>query len=294
MSDYIRRARRREEKSSGGVAINILIFLGGAVLVLGGVIWYENSRAAEGPAMRPLAGGAAVTASAGDSAYIERGFQPNRPADNGRARVSPVQAPAAARFVGDSEFKQYHRPDCKTLQYIDATHQFPLASAADAFAKGLIPCKVCRPESPASVAQGPSTPDQTAPPVKPPDTSVSRPLKDVTVPFPFTVLGRDVVAEKGVIRIEFEVEVEQPLQKDDVLLLAQKLVAQEVAKGPINAVSVFVHTNPQKKSMVKWLGSADWAPYGVLTRAGEVKAGDYKYHKFTSGPFQGFFNPNAR
>lgn len=287
MSDYLRRTQDRAAKSSGNVLRNILIFLGGTILIVAAVISFQNS------GRRPLPSSYhpedfvddAPVAGADDSAYAARGFQPNRPAaDNA---TLPASDTSAARFIGDNRYHMYHRPNCKTLSFLEDADKFSLASAEEASRKGLIPCKVCQPEPPRIATQPDAKPPK-------PDGPVSLPIKDVEVPFPFTVTSRDVIVEKGVVRVEFEVDVDKPLSGGDVLLLAQKLVAQEIAKQPVNAVSLFVHTNPKRGSMVKWVGSADWAPYGNLTRAAEVKAGDYRTHKFSSGPFQGFFNPNAR
>ncbi len=294
MSDYVRRTQGRGGNSSGGGARNILIFIGGAIVILGVVVWFENSRMRELPSARHpedfVDNTPVPAAGTSDNDYIARGLQPNRPTPTDCATRTRVGI-APARFVGVSEFKTYHRPDCKTLQYVDEKDRIPLASAADAFSKGFVPCKVCRPETPGAVVRNPSKPVR---PLQPTDKPVSLPIKDVVVSFPFTVISRDAIVEKGVVRIEYEVEVQRPLAKSDVMLLAQKLVAQETAKGPINAVSLFVHTNPRSGAMIKWVGSADWAPYGILTRAGEVKAGDYSKHQFNSGPFQGFFNPKSR
>ncbi len=289
-------------KASGGAALNILLFLGGAVFIIGLVVWYQKSSQHMLPSSRfpgDFENDAVATAPLNDQRYLDRGLQPNRAGTTTAANTTTP--PAAPRFIGETDFRTYHRPDCKTLKFVEERARVPLSTPEDAFARGFIPCKICKPDAPGQNVTNPvktETPKKTdtarKPPVrKAPDQPVSLPIKDVTLSFPFTVKSRDVVNEGGALRVEFEVDVQRPLLKDDVLLLAQKLVAQETAKGPINAVNVLIHTDPKGGAMIKWICMVDWAPWGILSRANEVKAGDYKNHSFNIYD-QGFYNPRGK
>ena len=284
MSTYSR-GTHRDRKSSGGSAINVLLFLGGALLIV--VIVILLHKASDQPTPPPPAEIADNTApppaKTDDSDYVKRGLLPNGGkrvgGDNETVKVS---TPVAKGFVGDSKYLVYHRPDCRRVRLIDIPNKVAFATVDEAFARNYIPCKTCDPGLPNGVTEVPSRPGP-----KTTDTRtssggpkpVSAAIQDVTVPFPYDVFSRDPINERGVIRIEFEVNVLRKLTSDEVVLLARKLVAQETAKGPISAVSLLVHTDRAKTS-IRWLAMIDWAPFGVLTRAGERKPGDYKDHQF--------------
>jgi hypothetical protein len=188
-----------------------------------------------------------------------------------------VTAPVAPKFLGDADWKIYHLPECRYAKFIDESKKVPFASAAEARAKDYIPCKVCKPELPGgSVATGktPKTVDVNNKGDKP----VALPLKDVVVPFKYKLVESTPDVERGVVRIDVVVDVEKPLSNNkDILLLAQKLVVQEAGKRAVNSVSIAMRSAADSK---KWVCMVDWAPWGVLTRANEVKTGDYSNHKF--------------
>jgi hypothetical protein len=124
--------------------------------------------------------------------------------------------------------------------------------------------------------------------VKPAEKPVSLPVEDVNVGFPFTMVEREDVQESGVLRVELTVEVGRPLRRPDVMVLAQKLVAAETRRRKVNAVSIFMRSKVESNTLLKWVCMVDWAPYGNLTRANEVPAGDYRTHQFNIFD-QGFF-----
>ena len=301
----MKRTRQRDGKSSGDAALNIMLLLGGTVVILGLVIVFQKSpstllsagqQAQDAVDNAPATPGRTYT----DEELEKLGFRPNRTSPNGENPGTSPTAPATTgRFVGDPEWKQYHRPDCKRTVFIDPSRKKLFATPEEAFAAGYIPCKVCRPGVPAARVSAPVSPvDTKNPPTKnpvnpPPKKTtdiISLPIKDVQVPFEFKVASRDVVNERGSIRVEYEVDVQKPLMKGDVLLLAQKIVAQETAKGPVNAVTMTIRLDPKTPSMLKWICVVDWAPWGILSRAGEIRTGDYKNHSFNIYD-QGFFNP---
>ncbi len=283
--------------SSGGIALNILLFVGGAFTIFAIVIALHKS--GDAPAAPPsesagapspentttTAGTGTSGSGASEADYVKRGFISNKGPrvggnDNQTVKVS---VPVVKGFIGDEEYKVYHKPDCKYVKFIDSGKKASFTTGAEAFAKGYIPCKFCKPEAPEGIAQIPTrtgpdtTTGKTTTHVQPKPVSV--PVRDVAVPFPYEVVGRDPINERGVMRIEYEINVMKKLAPDEVLLLAEKCVFQETAKGPISAVSLLIHTD-RTKTTVRWLSMVDWAPYGILTRAGEFKPGDYKNHQF--------------
>ncbi len=98
--------------------------------------------------------------------------------------------------------------------------------------------------------------------------------------FPFKVVDREAIVEKGVIRIELTAEVERPLNQKNILLLSRKLVAAEIKKQNVNSVSILMQKKTTGRDPIKWICWVDWAPYGNLIRASEVTAGDYRTHQF--------------
>lgn len=310
----------RTKRSTGGTVLNLLMFLGASVLILGVVIAYEKSaRQAKPSPAEEEAALAAQTESysedyyrnRGEAYYTERGLRPNTesrtsPREDVRhpavtppvitPEIKPVHPAPAPQYVGDPSYKYYHRLDCKYAQLIPEDKKVFFASPDDAWSKGYIPCKICRPPVPAGddtshaarAEAKPKGPSQRL--RKSTEKPISLPVKDVDVSFPFRVVEREVLPEKGVVRVELTVEVDAPLVRENILRLAQKLVAAEIIKQNVNSVSIFMRSKVTGRTMLKWVCMVDWAPYGNLTRATEVAAGDYHTHEFSIFD-QGFFKP---
>jgi hypothetical protein len=153
--------------------VNILVFIAGATLILAAVIYAHKNgldklstlgeprdiRSSATPAPTPTPATPKTPEKPKDDARV---FQPNKPpvkppAD--KAATVKVSKPVEPAFVGDSEWKQYHRLDCKYAKLIDESKRVSFASASEAFDKGYIPCKVCKPDAPpAQIAENPARP----------------------------------------------------------------------------------------------------------------------------------------
>ena len=290
MTNYLNNKSRRapgSKRSGGGTGLNILMFVAAAIVIMGLVIAYEKGSRKTGPSedKEPTA---SVEVLPSDDDYENRGLRPNttpdppvpEPAPDPQPLPTPDPTPPtpAHKFVGRSDWNRYHRPECKYAQRTPQDKKVFFASAEEAWSKGYIPCKICKPEAPRRQTARPVSPKPR--PVQRPERPVSLPIQDVSVSFPFRVVERDEIAEKGVIRVEITAEVEKPLQKRDILRLAQKLVAAEIRKKDINAVSIIMQKKTTPRDSLKWVCWVDWAPYGNLVRASEVVAGDYRTHQF--------------
>jgi hypothetical protein len=131
---------------------------------------------------------------------------------------------------------------------------------------------------------------ETAPQPRPTVSKpVSIPVQDVAVDFPYNVLEREVTKDDGAVIVEFVVEVDRILAREDALKLAQKIVAGEVKQTKVNAINVTLRRRVTEAKGFKWFCVIDWAPYGNLTRAYEVRSGDYSNHQF-SILMQGVYN----
>ncbi|HUW58900.1 MAG TPA: Ada metal-binding domain-containing protein [Planctomycetota bacterium] len=293
MTNYLNNKSRRapgSKRSGGGTVVQVLTFVGAAVIILGAIIAYEKRARSRTHAGDEPASSASVGTLNSDEYYRSRGLLPNNPTDPPVDNVireptpttpqtQPTPTTPQYRYVGRSDWNRYHRPNCKYALNVPEDKKISFASAADARAKGYIPCKICRPPVPSADDPTPATTPSTTPvhrPVKP----VSLPIEDVNVPFPFQVKDSEAIIEKGVIRVEVTVEVEKPLNRDNILLLSRKLVAAETRKQPVNAVSIIMQKKTTARDPIKWICWVDWAPYGNLVRASEVKPGDYRTHQF--------------
>lgn len=221
-------------------------------------------------------------------------------------------APAiVVRYVASADYPIYHRLSCKYARRIDPNKlvAFPTASAARA--AGYVPCKVCRPPeddsqeiatnpppvepaptptpiNPPKPAPLPEPPVPTPPqpkPVrptpKPPVTGFKPAIYQVApITFPYEVADRELSQDEGPIRVDYTVEVEQPLTRGQALNLARKLVVEETTKNPVNAVSFVIRRKVTGPKGPKWVIWIDWAPGGSITKAGDVQPGDYRIHKF--------------
>ena len=293
MSHSIRnKSFRPTKRPAGSTVSNLLIFLGASVLIVGVVIAFEKSeRETKTP---PVAGpgefrpsGETGTVGEGSSTdnEVKPGIGPTTSTDNHVAHpvvpvgVEPVHPDPAMRYVGDGTYKYYHRLNCKMVQMIPQNKLVYFDSAEGAWAKGYVPCKICRPPAPTgdTTSHGP----KPVPKIAPPDIPVSLPVKDVAVSFPFQVVERLVPPEKGFVRVELTAEVENPLRREDILKLSQKLVAAEIAKQKVNSISVFIRKKVGGGAASKWFCAVDWAPFGNLTRETEVATGDYRNHQFS-------------
>lgn len=296
MTNYIKNKSRRvsgSRKSGGGTAVQVLTFLGVAVIIVGAVIAYEKRGKTRTPDRAEPGTAKSVGTAYTEEYYINRGLKPNTstprpkdpvtdpttvtPSSSGREAATTTTTPDY-RYVGRSDWNRYHRLNCKYAQKMLPEKKVFFKSAGEAISKGYVPCKICKPPMSAGgdTGSGKSTPS----PVKHTEKPVYLPVKDVSVPFPFNIVAREVVTERGVIRVEFTVDVEKPIQRDDVLRLARKIVAGEIRKRKINSVSIFMRTKVNSRKSLKWVCMVDWAPYGDLVRANEVTTGDYRTHQF--------------
>ncbi|KPJ52201.1 MAG: hypothetical protein AMS16_06700 [Planctomycetes bacterium DG_58] len=297
MTDYLShpgksgRRARGPRRSGGGTVVQVLTFLGMTVIIVAAVIAYEKKARTSTSMRDEPPSSTSVGPLHSDDPYKSRGLQPNTPTTPPTKEPTTDVAPATPpsdptptvpeyRYIGRSDWNRYHRPNCKYAMNMPEDKKVFFTSAADAIAKGYIPCKICRPPVPSSDSLTPTVsrpkPTTSGRPAKP----IRLPVKDVTVSFPFKVLDREVIADKGVIRIELTAEVEKPLNRDNILLLARKLVAAEIKKQAINAVSILMQKKTTTTDPIKWICWVDWAPYGNLVRASEVVAGDYHTHQF--------------
>lgn len=301
------------EKSGGTTVLYVLMFVAASIIVIGMVIALEKRAQSRRLTREQRKASARAQAESyseeyrtarGDAYYESRGLRPNpRPANPEpepavrptpvvmRPEVDPKPPDTTPRFIGRKDWNRYHRLNCKYVSLMPEENRVYFTSAADAWEKSYIPCKICKPPVPQSDV--PDTPEpmtaRTEPkPIKPTEAPVDLPVTDVHIDFPYTLVDHEVIVEEGIIRVELTVEVNRPLQRANVLALARKLVAAETRKGKINSVSIFMRTKVESRSLLKWVCMVDWAPYGNLTRANEVKAGDYRTHKFSIFD-QGFF-----
>ena len=91
----------------------------------------------------------------------------------------PPKSPLDIKLVGDAEWKRYHRGDCRYAKLIADDKRVPVASAAEAYEKGFVPCRLCNPDLGGALAElplpplpppvdpGPSTPEPRWTPPKP-------------------------------------------------------------------------------------------------------------------------------
>lgn len=157
--------RRPNAAQSGGAALNVLIFVAGMAVILALVIHLEKNGSFDriwGASPRPLPPAAttppAVTTQtpAPDEhpLPVVRPDVPPKPPHADNETVAKVPKPVEPAFTGDAEYKFYHRRDCKLVQFIGEGKKVLFASASEAFDKGFIPCKVCKPEVPGTPTVG--------------------------------------------------------------------------------------------------------------------------------------------
>ena len=165
-------------RNRAGVAANILVFLAGTVLILAGIIGLQKSglvSRSQNPPPAVTAQGPAVEPAAPPVSPV---VKPTLPAPVTTPVVENVTPPphppkpAAPAFIGDAQWKRYHRPDCKYVGAIAEGKRVPFATAAEAFDKGFIPCKFCNPEVP---AQEPGVKPAPIKPVGPPGVETEEP-----------------------------------------------------------------------------------------------------------------------
>jgi hypothetical protein len=309
--------------SQGSVVLYVLMFLVASALIVGGVIAYERGvrkrRQTEASAEPNIEYSTSNKTNLGDDYYRERGFTPNKP--DPEKTTQPEVTPATThveeptyKFVGDARYKVYHRPDCRHVGLMDKDRRTLLESAAEAWSRGFIPCKVCKPPlprvaraeepepepPPRKTTEPTKEPTQPRPQPKPPvvdptvpakaEAPVDLKIEDVDVPFQFKVVKSVPDVYKGVVQLDITVDTQRPLKRDEVLMLARKLVAAAIKERKLNAVSIFMRTDPALRRTIKWVCTAEWAPYGSLSRATEVNTGDYRHHKFRIYQM-GFFTP---
>lgn len=303
MSHSIRNRSIRPTKRSGGSTLtNLLIFFGASILIVGVVIAFEKSERETKVSPVPVPGEnrpPEESGNVGEGPATDNEARPDigpTPTDNHVTSpgvvplpVEPVAPGPAMRYVGDGSYKYYHRLECKTVQTIPQNKRVYFDSAEGAWAKGYIPCKICKP--PAPTGEGTSHAPKPSSKLPPTEKPVFLPVKDVTVSFPFQIVERQVPPEKGFVRVEVTVEVANPLGREDVLKLSQKIVAAEIARQRVNSICVFIRKKVSAGAGSKWFCAVDWAPFGNLTREAEVATGDYRNHQFNIVLQGGFSKP---
>jgi len=284
--------------SGGGTALYVLMFFAASAVIIGGVIAFQrqqNRTDTNATVTIEHSGGAGYS----DNHYEDLGYKPNpKPTTTPVVRhETPPKPPrdngGDYQFIGDAKYKKYHRPGCRYVGHIQDGYRVRLASAEDARNKGYIPCKVCRPAL-ALRAERTAPTDPTVKPVPRPQPKPEKPVKlvvkDVNVPFKFEIIKNEPETYRGVVQVHVTVEVLKPLQRGDILLLSRKLVAAVTREREVNAVSIFMRSKKNRRSGIRWICMAEWAPYGNLTRASEVNTGDYANHQFRIYQM-GFFTP---
>ena len=301
----------RRRAPSGNSAVPVLVFVIGAIVIVAGVIMFEKyqKRHQTGTPVSNLNGtmngtgdtspdenstsgnnGRIQEVSNADDDYIKRGFTPNNPVTSDG---DPADKIPKWKFIGRSDHNRYHKPTCKYAQRILKREKLKdkqvfFNTAGDTVKKGYIPCRICKPPLPPATSYADAGSNTKPRGGKPRSRPISLPIKDVKLSFPFAVIEHEVVKDVGVITIEITAEVNKPLQKDNILLLARKLVAAETKKQRVNAVSIFIRLKVRSGRSVKWFCQVDWAPWGNPVRASEVRPGDYRNHQFNIYQ-QGFF-----
>lgn len=195
-------------------------------------------------------------------------------------------------YVTSTDWNRYHLPTCKYAQHLEPDKRRVFATATEARQAGYVPCKVCKPPATdpgAAEAQGPAAsvePVQSVPPTaepSPPKPVRSGPLgfKATPVDFLYWVASREVDTYQDVVRVDYEVDVETALTRDQALSLAKYLIAEDVKKQGVNSVSFIIRRKARQPDDAKWLIWIDWAPYGSVARAGVSATGDYGHHQFS-------------
>jgi hypothetical protein len=284
--------QQKAKSSRGGLSVtHVLALIVGAVIILGLVIVYTKQE------QTPSNGASANSGTPivyDENYYKSRGLAPNqgRRVSSGNGALTTEVKPHPT-YVGSTDWDRYHLPSCKHARDIPADKVIWFNSVAEARAKNYVPCKVCNPpasddgEGIISVTPSKRVAD---PPLVRETNPGAVPVQDVQVSFTYKVIDRRVKRDKSLVEVDFEVEMSKVFTREDALKVAQKLVYGEIKQNKISAASIFVHTPP---GMVKCVCLVEWAPYGNLARAGEVKAGDYRNHRFTI-ELQGFLDLKRR
>lgn len=163
---HVRPTRRSNATQSGGALLNVLIFVAGTALVLGLVVLLQKSGLFDDVlTVQPKTATPAVSGpdERQRPVFVPPVEPPRPPRVDNETVVKPPQ-PVEPAFTGDAEYKFYHRRDCKLVQFIGEGRKVSFASASDAFDKGFIPCKVCKPDLPGApevvkTPDGPDTPE---------------------------------------------------------------------------------------------------------------------------------------
>ncbi len=208
-----RRASARgkiERPRRAGLVGNIITVIIGAILIVWLVIWIQKNSASNAPHKAPAAPTARASSEEPHARPVSPVTLPRLPGQPAQVPVDPAAnnpppvkppdmepapetkpprfepptppKPVAPAFIGDAQYKRYHKLDCKYVATIAADKKVEFASAAEAFDKGFIPCKVCNPEVPA---------EESAPtPVKPVRPAQTEPPPDVAPDEPVAVSTR--------------------------------------------------------------------------------------------------------
>lgn len=152
-------ANRSGSTSRGGAVLNAIVFIAGTALILAGVVAGERCGFFD-RLFCPSKVAAPDNAPKLPDAVVE---WTSAPAPDNHPDAPPVPTPvppprAEPKFIGDPQYKLYHRPDCKVVKTIPEEKRVAFGSAREAFDAGYIPCKICAPETPAAIEEPEAVP----------------------------------------------------------------------------------------------------------------------------------------
>lgn len=108
-------------------------------------------------------------------------------------------------------------------------------------------------------------------------SSVAPPPKPVPA---FNLVERVDISSGVVKRSRIRIRVPKHYSEADIRAIAEAVVSREVAKGPLNAVIIFVY-GPNTDTQGEYdVARVFWAPNGRLEDAQKVKAGDYRLFQY--------------
>jgi hypothetical protein len=127
---------------------------------------------------------------------------------------------------------------------------------------------------------GPVPPRPTTGPRHPVANAEPRVYQFTPTDYPYNVVSREEGQDEGFVRVDYTVEVDKPLTRDQAVNLAKKLVTEETTRNAVNGVSFVIRRKAPHAYDPKWVIWIDWAPGGIMSNLGNVPTGDYKTHKF--------------
>lgn len=105
-------------------------------------------------------------------------------------------------------------------------------------------------------------------------------LPTTTTPLPnYKVLATEDVSFPGAMRLSLRVVVDEGTTREQLRVIAKRIVADQQEKGAFQALLIFFYHYPELTQDIAALGAWEYAPYGDWGRADEVELGDYTKHE---------------